>query len=94
MEIMKDHVFLLMAFVGFISTVVGVVVWLVRLEAGMKQNASDIRGLWRQRHEDQEATKQARHETNQLLRDINTKMDSTFSEIRADIKQILAGSKQ
>jgi predicted Holliday junction resolvase-like endonuclease len=88
-ELFKDHVFLFMAFVSFLATIVGVVVWLVRLEAGMKQNAADVRGLWRQRNEDLESHKQARQETNNLLEKIDKKVDAAFSELRTDVKALL-----
>lgn len=89
MDVFKDHVFLFMAFPSFLATIIGVVVWLVRLEAGMKQNAADVRGLWRQRDEDLESHKQARQETNALLQKIDQKVDAAFAEMRNDIKILL-----
>lgn len=85
----KDHIYITMSVITFMATIIGVVVWLVRLEAGMKQNAEGIRALWRQRSEDLESAKQARAETNQLLHSMNDKMDSAFTEFRNDIKQLL-----
>jgi hypothetical protein len=67
----------------------GLVVWVVRLEAGMKSNAKDIRSLWRQRAEDQEVTRASRSETNALLHKLDTKLDAAFHEVRADIKTLL-----
>ena len=69
--------------------IVGVVIWAVRVEAGMKQNASDITALWRQRNEDIEAHKRAREETNDMLKKLDGKMDAAFSEFRSDIKALL-----
>lgn len=82
MELVKEYWAVVVGFVGLI-------VWAVRLEAGMKQNASDIRGLWRQRNEDIEAHRQARIETNALLQKLDAKMDAAFSEFRGDIKTLL-----
>lgn len=61
-----------------IVALVGIVVWAVRVEAGMKANSSEIRSLWRQRHEDVEAQRKARDETNAML-----------AEIRKDVKRLL-----
>ena len=58
---------------------VAFVVWLVRLEAQMKANSSEVRRLWRQREEDQRAAKDARDTTNRLL-----------DEMRGDIKTLLS----
>lgn len=71
--------------VGFFSAIV----WLVRLEAGMKSNAKDIRSLWTQRKEDQEAARTSRAETNALLHKLDTKLDAAFAEVRGDIKELL-----
>lgn len=57
---------------------VAVIVWAVRLEAGMKSNSDQIKSLWRQRNEDIDAHRQAREETNKML-----------DEIRQDIKALL-----
>lgn len=57
----------------------GVVVWLVRLEAGSAENGKEIKRLWNQRREDMEATQRSRNETNSML-----------SEIRDDIKALIA----
>lgn len=65
-------------FWGVILSVVATVVWLVRLESVGKQNAGEIRALWRQRKEDLESSRLAREETNRLL-----------AEMRADIKTLL-----
>ena len=66
-----------------------VVVWAVRVEMGMKRNARDIRGLWKQRNEDLEASSKARGETNKFLERLETKMDDAFKEFRGDIKTLL-----
>ena len=82
MEVLKEYWAMIMAFVAL-------VVWVVRLEAGMKQNAADIRGLWKQRNEDMEASKEARAETNRFLERLDQKMDMAFTEFRSDIKVLL-----
>ncbi len=58
---------------------IGVVVWLVRLEAGSTENGKEIKRLWNQRKEDMEATQRSRNETNSML-----------AEIRDDIKALIA----
>jgi hypothetical protein len=60
-------------------SIVAIVVWLVRLEAGSAENTKEIKRLWNQRREDLEASKQARDETNKML-----------AEIRDDIKALIA----
>lgn len=67
-----------------------VVVWAVRVEMGMKKNASDIRSLWKQRNSDLEASSKAREETNKFLERMENKMDASFKEVRDDIKSLLA----
>ena len=57
----------------------GVVVWLVRLEAGSAENTKEIKRLWHQRREDMEAAQRSRGETNAVL-----------TEIRDDIKSLIA----
>lgn len=86
---MRDAVELIKEYWAVVVGFVGLIVWAVRLEAGMKQNASDIRGLWRQRNEDIEAHRQARIETNALLTKLDAKMDAAFTEFRSDIKTLL-----
>ena len=58
---------------------VAFVIWLIRLEAAVKANASELRRVWRQREEDQTAARDARETTNRLL-----------DEMRGDIKTLLA----
>ncbi len=60
-------------------SLVAIIVWLVRLEAGSAENTKEIKRLWNQRREDLEASKQARDETNKML-----------GEIRDDIKSLIA----
>jgi hypothetical protein len=60
-------------------SLVAVVVWLVRLEAGSAENSKEIKRLWNQRKEDMEATQRSRNETNSML-----------AEIRDDIKALIA----
>ena len=58
---------------------VGVVVWLVRLEAGSAENTKEIKRLWNQRREDMDAAQRSRSETNTML-----------AEIRDDIKALIS----
>jgi methyl-accepting chemotaxis protein len=60
-------------------SLVAVVVWLVRLEAGSAENTKEIKRLWNQRREDLEMSRQSREETNKML-----------GEIRDDIKSLIA----
>jgi hypothetical protein len=60
-------------------SLVAIVVWLVRLEAGSAENTKEIKRLWNQRREDMDASQRARSETNAVL-----------SEIRDDIKSLIA----
>lgn len=61
--------------VGF----VGFLVWLIRLEARSVENTKEIKRLWNQRKEDIDAAKQAREDTNAMLK-----------EIRDDIKDLIS----
>lgn len=63
---------------------VALIVWLIRLEARAMDNTKEIKRLWNQRREDQQASKEARDDTNKML-----------GEIRDDIKALIAkvGSK-
>lgn len=69
---------LLREYWAIVAGFVAVVVWAVRLEAGMKSNSDQIKSLWRQRNEDIDAHRLAREETNKML-----------DEIRQDIKRLL-----
>jgi hypothetical protein len=80
---------LLKEYWALVVGLIGLIVWAVRVEGGMKQNASDIRGLWKQRHEDNEAHRRSRDETNATLARIDSKMDAAFGEFRTDIKLLL-----
>ena len=60
-------------------SLVAVVVWLVRLEAGSAENTKEIKRLWNQRREDLEMSQRSREETNKML-----------GEIRDDIKSLIA----
>lgn len=82
MEILKDYWAVIGGFVALI-------VWLVRLEAGMKENGKEVRSLWRQRNEDLEASRSSRAETNDILGRLDKKMDAAFTELRGDIKELL-----
>jgi hypothetical protein len=62
---------------------VGLIVWLVRLEARSIENGKEIKRLWHQRREDLEASRIAREDTNKLL-----------AEIRNDIKNLIARAGQ
>lgn len=72
-EIIRD-------FWAVIVGALGLVVWLVRLEARGISNAADVRRLWAQRKEDMEAQKEQRDVANKML-----------EEIRADVKNLLRG---
>ena len=72
-EIIRD-------FWAIIATAIGVIVWLIRLEARGIANAADIKRLWSQRKEDMEAAKDSRD-----------RMDRRLDEISTDIKTILRG---
>ena len=63
---------------------VGFLIWLIRLEARSVENTKEIRRIWNQRKEDQEASRQSREDTNRML-----------AEIRDDIKSLIskAGSR-
>lgn len=87
MEVIKEYWAVMVGFVALVA-------WAVRLEAGVKQNASEIRGLWKQRNEDLEASKDARTETNRFLERLDAKMDAAFSEFRTDIKTLLTQRKE
>lgn len=71
-DLVKEYWAQAVAFVGF-------VIWLERVAAQGKTNASEIRSLWRQRNEDLESHRRARDETNEVL-----------AEMRSDIKTLLA----
>ena len=58
---------------------IGAIVWLIRLEARSIENEKEIKRLWLQRKEDLELSRQAREDTNKML-----------SEIRDDIKALIA----
>ena len=62
---------------------VGFLVWLIRLEARSVENTKEIKRLWNQRKEDIDAAKQAREDTNAMLK-----------EIRDDIKNLISKSGQ
>ena len=52
------------------AAVIGVIAWLIRMEAKMVSNSRDIERLWKLRKEDMQAAKDAREDTNALLRDL------------------------
>lgn len=72
-----------------IVAMIAAVVWFSRLESGMKQNATDVRALWRQRNEDLESHHRAREETNAGIAKMEAKIDQGFAEVRKDIKELL-----
>ena len=69
---------LLIQFWPIVLGFVGLIVWLVRLEARAMDNTKEIKRLWSQRREDLEASKEARDDTNKML-----------AEMRDDIKSLL-----
>ena len=70
---------LLIQFWPIVLGFVGLIVWLVRLEARAMDNTKEIRRLWHQRREDLDTSKEARENTDKVL-----------AEIRADIKTLIA----
>lgn len=65
-------------FWGIIVAGVSAIAWLLRIESKAAANTREIERLWKQRHEDLASAKEARDNTNELLR-----------EVRADIKALL-----
>ncbi len=55
---------------GIAVGIVALIAWALRVESNTKANAAEIRRLWRQREEDQTAHKEARSETNAMLREV------------------------
>lgn len=70
---------LLIQFWPIVVGFVGLIVWLVRLEARAMDNTKEIKRLWAQRKEDLEASKESRENTDKVL-----------AEIRTDIKTLIA----
>lgn len=66
-------------------TTIGVIIWAVRLEAGLKSNMLEIRRMQHQRNEDQQAHKEARDATNHKIDQIR----DDIKELRGDIKELL-----
>ncbi len=48
------------------------VAWLVRMEAGMRENRKEIRRFWSTRKEDRVEATKSRDETNAMLREVRT----------------------
>lgn len=69
---------ILTKFGWLIGGAIAVIVWLVRLEAVALSNRQEIKRLWSQRHEDLQAAKDSRDDTNIML-----------AEIRNDVKDLL-----
>lgn len=80
---------LALRFWPMIVAFVAAVYWFSRLEGGMRQNAADVRALWRQRNEDLESHRRARDETNAGIAKMEAKIDKGFEEVRNDIKELL-----
>lgn len=57
---------------------VGFIVWLVRMEGRMNQNTREILRIEKQMDQDRETAREARSETNDMLR-----------EVRSDITRLL-----
>lgn len=72
-ELIKDFWAIIVGFIGL-------VVWLVRLEARAIGNEAELRRLWAQRREDMESQREQREEANKML-----------TEIRSDVKDLLRG---
>jgi hypothetical protein len=62
-------------------SLVAIVVWLVRLEAGSAENTKEIKRLWNQRREDLEASRQSREDTNMMLAEIRDDIKSLISKV-------------
>jgi hypothetical protein len=62
-------------------SLVAIVVWLVRLEAGSAENTKEIKRLWNQRREDLEASRQSREDTNRMLAEIRDDIKSLISKV-------------
>lgn len=71
MDILKEWMAAAVAAVGFI-------VWLVRMEGRMNQNTREILRIEKQMDQDRETAREARSETNDMLR-----------EVRSDITRLL-----
>lgn len=65
-------------FLGF----VGFLVWLIRLEARSVENTKEIKRLWNQRKEDLDASKQAREDTNAMLKEIRDDIKNLIAQVR------------
>ena len=61
-----------------IVAAVAFIVWLVRLESKSLNNEKELKRIWQQREEDMATAKDARDQTNEMLR-----------EIRTDIKNLI-----
>lgn len=61
-----------------IVAAVAFIVWLVRLESKSLNNEKELKRIWQQREEDIATAKDARDQTNEMLR-----------EIRTDIKNLI-----
>jgi hypothetical protein len=70
---------LIRTFWPIVVAFVAFLVWLIRLEARSVENGKEIKRLWNQRKEDMELSRQSREDTNKML-----------SEIRDDIKALIA----
>lgn len=66
-----------------IITVLGAVIWAIRLEGRLAKAASDIRALWRQREEDQALASSS-------LKEVH----DTLVTIQADIKDLLKAARR
>jgi len=66
-----------------IITVLGAVIWAIRLEGRLAKAASDIRALWRQREEDQALASSSLKEVHDAL-----------VTIQADIKDLLKAARR
>lgn len=85
---------LINSFWPFILTLVGVIIWFVRLEASTKANTEDIADLYDLRETDLKDAKDSRAATNLKLNRIEDKMDNAFREFRSDIKELLKRGSQ
>lgn len=72
-----------------IAALVGLIIWLVRLEGLARGSASEIVRLSEQRKDDLRDAREARASTNAKLDRMDDRIDRGFQEVRSDIKTLL-----
>ena len=76
------------------AALLGLVVWLVRLEAKAMSNAKEVRRLWSVRAEDRDNHDKHRVETNRKLDRIADDIKEMGRTLTADIKHLLERGKK